>query len=101
MGFSAVTQGVLMILVGSLLAIAVAFAGGLVWDGWYGALDDNGMFDRYPSSSYSPQTAVTYGNMFYVAAIGIALLFWTAGILTVYRKQRYDSYYDSPGLRRY
>lgn len=101
MGFSAVTQGVMMILVGSLLAIAVAFFGGVVWDNWWQNLDDNGLLDRYPDSSFTPETAVSYGNLFYVAAIGIALLFWTAGVLTVYKKQRYDAYFDSPGLRRY
>ena len=91
-----VWQGVLIIFIGTVGGLMLIFFGGVIWDNWFGSLDDKGMFDSHEvvdtSWSDSPGVAVTYGNNFFTAGILGILFSWAMGILTVYRRQRYDEY---------
>jgi len=90
--FSDVWQGVVIILGGTFLSLVVIFFGGVIWDNWWGELDEKGLFDQYPDSSYTAEPALMYGNAFYTAGILGIVLSWSMGLLTVYRRQRYDQY---------
>ena len=91
-----VWQGVLIIFIGTIGGLILIFFGGVIWDSWFGSLDDEGMFDAPEvvgtSWNDAPGVALTYGNMFYSAGILGIILSWAMGILTVYRRQRYDQY---------
>lgn len=91
-----VWQGVLIIFIGTIGSLCLIFFGGLIWDSWFGAMDDNNMFDDPAvlgtSWKETPEIAVTFGNNFYTAGILGIIFSWSAGILTVYRRQRYDQY---------
>ncbi len=75
---------------------ASIFFGGIIWDQWWQGMDDAGAFDSPAVVDTSwhdgPGTALTFGNGFYTAGIFGIILSWAAGILTVYRRQRYDAY---------
>jgi len=91
-----VWQGVLIIFIGTVGGILLIFYGGVIWDNWFGTLDERGMFDspEVVGTSWheSPGVAVAYGNEFYTAGILSIILSWAGGILTVYRRQKYDQY---------
>ena len=91
-----VWQGVLIIFIGTLGGLILIFFGGTIWDNWFTALDENNMFDSPEvvdtSWSEAPQVALNFGNSFYTAGVLGVILSWAMGLLTVYRRQRYDEY---------
>ena len=91
-----VWQGVLIIFIGTVGGLALIFFGGLIWDNWFSAMDKNNMFDRPEvvdtSWKETPSVALNFGNSFYTAGVLGVIISWGAGILTVYRRQRYDAY---------
>lgn len=93
---SDVWQGVLIIFIGTIGGLALIFFGGIIWDNWWQALDDNNMFDAPAVVDTSwhdaPGAALTMGNAFYTGGVLSVIVSWGAGILTVYRRQRYDAY---------
>ena len=91
-----VWQGVLIIFIGTVGGLILIFFGGILWDNWFSSLDDRGMFDapEVVGTSWhdTPGVALTFGNSFYTAGILGIIFSWAMGILTVYRRQRYDQY---------
>ena len=91
-----VWQGVLIIFIGTVGGLCLIFFGGILWDAMWNDMDDAGMFDapEIVSTSWedSPGIALYYGNMFYTAGILGIIFSWAMGILTVYRRQKYDEY---------
>ena len=91
-----VFQGVLIIFIGTVGGLSLIFFGGLLWDNWWMSLDSHGIFDAAAVVSTSwhdaPGTALSFGNMFFTAGILTVIISWGAGLLTVYRRQRYDAY---------
>lgn len=91
-----VWQGVLIIFIGTVGGIVLIFFGGTLWDNIWQNEDNLGLFDapEIVSTSWhdSPGIALGFGNMFYTAGILGIILSWAMGVLTVYRKQRYDEY---------
>jgi hypothetical protein len=93
---SDVWQGVLIIFIGTVGGLAIIFFGGLIWDNWWTGMDDMGNFDSSAVVDTSwhdgPGVALGFGNMFFSAGVFSVVLSWAAGLLTVYRRQRYDAY---------
>lgn len=91
-----VWQGVLIIFIGTVGSLALIFFGGTLWDNWFQGVDDSGILDspEIVGTSWhdAPGIALTYGNSFYTAGILGIIFSWAMGILTVYRRQRYDQY---------
>ena len=91
-----VWQGVLIIFIGTIGGLCIIFFGGYIWDSWFAGVDAAGMFDSAAvvgtSWKSTPGIAVAYGNSFYTAGILSIILSWAMGLLTVYRRQRYDQY---------
>ena len=91
-----VFQGVLIIFIGTVGGLILIFFGGTLWDNWYGTLDNKSMFDSHAvvdtTWSQAPAAALTMGNNFFTAGILGIIFSWAMGILTVYRRQRYDQY---------
>ena len=91
-----VWQGALIIFIGTVGGLILIFFGGVIWDNWFTGIDNAGLLDSSAvvstSWSESPGAAVTYGNSFYTAGILGIIFSWAMGILTVYRRQRYDQY---------
>ena len=91
-----VFPGILIIFIGTVGGLTLIFFGGLLWDAWWQGLDDKGMFDNPAivdtSWKDAPGTALRFGNMFYTVGVFSVIISWAAGLLTVYRRQRYDAY---------
>ena len=91
-----VWQGVLIIFIGTIGGICLIFFGGVLWDNIWQNQDDMGMHDApyVVDTSWhdGPGVALAYGNMFYSAGILGIIFSWAMGLLTVYRRQRYDEY---------